>query len=134
MFTSDNGPWLVKNKDYADGHLPNDHGGSAGPLRSGKVSTWEGGVRVPTLLWGPGRVPAGTTCDAIASTLDVLPTFAALAGSAIPQDRVIDGEDIRHLMHGKFELATLDKAFYYYFRVHLQAVRQGPWKLHLVRD
>jgi len=134
LFTSDNGPWLIKNRDLADGHLPSDHGGSAGPLRSGKVSTFEGGVRVPTILWGPGRVPAGTTCDRIASTLDILPTFAALAGAEAPEDRVIDGEDIRHLFHGEFGKANPDKAFYYYLRVHLQAVRQGKWKLHLVRD
>ena len=134
LFTSDNGPWLIKNKDHADGHLPGDHGGSAGPLRSGKVSTFEGGVRVPTILWGPGRVPAGTTCDSIASTLDVLPTFAALAGAAAPSDRVIDGEDIRHLFHGDFEKADPQKAYFYYLRVHLQAVRQGQWKLHLPRD
>ena len=108
LFTTDNGPWLSKNKDHADGHLPNDHGGSAGPLRSGKVSTFEGGVRVPTILWGPGRVPAGATCDSIASTLDVLPTLAALAGAKRPSDRVIDGEDIRHLFHGQFEKANLD--------------------------
>ena len=134
LFTSDNGPWLIKNQKHADGHLPSDHGGSAGRLRSGKVSTWEGGVRVPTILWGPGRVPAGTTCDSIASTLDVLPTFAALAGAELPTDRVIDGEDIRHLFHGNFDEANPDKAFYYYLRVHLQAVRQGKWKLHLPRD
>ncbi|MCA9141646.1 MAG: sulfatase [Planctomycetaceae bacterium] len=134
LFTSDNGPWLIKNKDHADGHLPSDHGGSAGPLRSGKVSTFEGGVRVPTILWGPGRVPADTTCEAIASTLDVLPTFAALSGATVPSDRVIDGEDIRHLFHGEFDKATTDKAFFYYLRVHLQAVRQGKWKLHLPRD
>lgn len=134
LFTSDNGPWLIKNKDLADGHLPRDHGGSAGPLRSGKVSTFEGGVRVPTILWGPGRVPAGTTCDKIAGTLDILPTFAALAGAEAPKDRVIDGEDIRHLFHGQFEKANPDKAFFYYLRVHLQAVRQGKWKLHLPRD
>ena len=134
LFTSDNGPWLIKNKDYADGYLPGDHGGSAGPLRSGKASTWEGGVRVPTILYGPGRVPAGTVCDTIASTLDVLPTFAALAGAEAPTDRVIDGEDIRHLFHGQFDKATSSKAFFYYLRVHLQAVRQGKWKLHLVRD
>lgn len=134
LFTSDNGPWLIKNKDHADGNLPSDHGGSAGPLRSGKVSTFEGGIRVPTILWGPERVPAGTTCDKIASTLDILPTFAALAGADPPGDRVIDGEDIRHLFHGDFAHADPDKAFFYYLRVHLQAVRQGKWKLHLPRE
>ena len=134
IFTSDNGPWLIKNKAHADGHLPKDHGGSAGPLRSGKVSTFEGGVRVPCIVWAPGRVPAGKTCDAIASTLDVLPTLASLAGAETPKDRVIDGEDIRHLFHGQFDKANKDKAYFYYLRVHLQAVRQGKWKLHLPRD
>ena len=134
LFTSDNGPWLIKNRNHADGHFPDDHGGSAGPLRSGKVSTFEGGVRVPTILWGPGRVPAGTTCDSLASTLDVLPTLAALAGTKVPDDRVIDGEDIRHLFHGDFGKANPNKAYYYYLRVHLQAVRQGSWKLHLPRE
>ncbi|MBL6705135.1 MAG: sulfatase [Planctomycetaceae bacterium] len=134
LFTSDNGPWLIKNKDLSDGHLPDDHGGSAGPLRSGKVSTFEGGVRVPTILWGPGRVPANTTCNSIATTMDVLPTFAALASAEVPSDRVIDGEDIRHLFHGEFDEANPDKAYFYYLRVHLQAVRQGKWKLHLPRE
>lgn len=133
LFTSDNGPWLIKNKGLADGRLPDDHGGSAGPLRSGKVSTFEGGVRVPTILWGPGRVPAGVTCDSIATTMDLLPTLAALAGAKTPDDRVIDGEDIRHLFHGDFAKADPDKAYFYYLRVHLQAVRQGKWKLHLPR-
>ena len=134
LFTSDNGPWLIKNKDHADGHLKSDHGGSAGPLRSGKVSTFEGGVRVPTILWGPGRVPSGTTCDSVATTMDIMPTLAGLAGAEVPSDRVIDGEDIRHLFHGKFDKADPDKAYFYYLRVHLQAVRQGNWKLHLPRD
>ncbi|MDE0896847.1 MAG: sulfatase [Planctomycetota bacterium] len=133
LFTSDNGPWLIKNKDHADGNLPRDHGGSAGPLRSGKVSTFEGGVRVPTILWGPGRVPAGTTCDKLASTLDVMPTLAALAGAKTPDDRVIDGKNISHLFHGDFAKADPNKAYFYYLRVHLQAVRQGQWKLHLPR-
>ncbi|MFT5497810.1 MAG: arylsulfatase A-like enzyme, partial [Kiritimatiellia bacterium] len=133
LFTSDNGPWLIKNKDHADGHLPSDHGGSAAPLRSGKVSSFEGGLRVPAILVGP-NVPAGKTCDLIASTLDVFPTLAAMAGADIPQDRVIDGEDIRHLFHGQFDQANPQKAFYYYLRVHLQAVRQGKWKLHLARE
>jgi arylsulfatase len=134
LFTSDNGPWLIKNKGLKDGRLPQDKGGSAGVLRSGKVSTFEGGVRVPTILWGPGRVPAGTTCDNLASTLDVLPTLATLAGAEVPTDRVIDGEDISHLFHGEFDKADPEKAYFYYLRVHLQAVRQGKWKLHLPRD
>ncbi len=134
LFTADNGPWLIKNQDFADGHSADDHGGSAGILRSGKVSSFEGGLRVPTVLWGPERVPAGTNCDKLASTLDVLPTFAALAGAEVPTDRAIDGEDISHLFHGDFAAADPDKAFYYYLRVHLQAVRQGRWKLHLPRD
>lgn len=134
IFTSDNGPWLIKNKNHADGNLPSDHGGSAGPLRSGKVSTFEGGVRVPCIVWGPGRVPANSSCESIASTLDVLPTLAALSGAPLPEDRVIDGEDIHHLFHGDFAKANKDKAFYYYLRVHLQAVRQGKWKLHLPRS
>ncbi len=134
LFTSDNGPWLIKNKNHADGHIASDHGGSAGPLRSGKVSTFEGGVRVPTILWGPGRVPAGTTCDDLASTLDILPTLASLADAKTPNDRIIDGEDITHLFHGNFAQANPDKAYFYYLRVHLQAVRQGKWKLHLPRE
>ncbi len=133
LFTSDNGPWLIKNKNRADGHLPSDHGGSAGPLRSGKVSTWEGGVRVPTILWAPGQVPAGTECDKIAATIDLLPTFAKLAGTEAPTDRVIDGIDIRHLFTGDFKNADDDRVFHYYFINTLQAVRQGKWKLHLPR-
>ncbi len=134
LFTSDNGPWLIKNKNHADGRLRTDHGGSAGMLRGGKVSTFEGGVRVPTIMWGPDRVPAGTTCDKIASTLDILPTLTSLARAKMPSDRIIDGEDISHLLHGEFDKANSEKTFFYYLRVHLQAVRQGQWKLHLPRD
>jgi arylsulfatase len=133
LFTSDNGPWLIKNKGQRDGSLPGDHGGSAGPLRSGKVSTWEGGVRVPTIFWSPGRIPAGKTCQALATTMDILPTFAALAGARVPTDRIIDGENIAPLLDGRFEKANAEKAYFYYLRTHLQAVRQGKWKLHLPR-
>jgi arylsulfatase A-like enzyme len=124
---------LIKNKNKQDGKLPGDHGGSAGALRSGKVSTWEGGVRVPTILWAPGRVPAGTECDKIAATIDLLPTFAGLAGAEVPTDRVLDGVNITHLFAGKFGEADEDRMFAYYFINSLQAVRQGKWKLHLSR-
>lgn len=133
LFTSDNGPWLIKNKNHRDGRSPEDHGGSAGPLRSGKVSTWEGGVRVPTILWAPGRVPENTECDEIAATIDILPTFANLAGAELPTDRVIDGVDISPLFAGDFEQADPDRFFAYYFINSLQAVRQGKWKMHLPR-
>ncbi|MCA9160393.1 MAG: hypothetical protein KDA72_18810 [Planctomycetales bacterium] len=66
--------------------------------------------------------------------MDVMPTFAALAAAQVPTDRVVDGEDIRHLFHGEFDKANPDKAYFYYLRVHLQAVRQGKWKLHLPRE
>ncbi|MEW4491031.1 sulfatase-like hydrolase/transferase [Thalassoglobus sp. JC818] len=85
LFTSDKGPRLIKNKGHADGHVPGDHGGSAGPLRSGKVSTFEGGVRVPAILWAPGKVPAESVCDLVATTMDVMPTFAAIAVASIPK-------------------------------------------------
>ena len=133
LFTSDNGPWLIKNKNHRDGMSPQDHGGSAGPLRSGKVSTWEGGVRVPTILWAPGRVPANSECGKIAATIDLLPTFAKLAGATAPNDRVLDGVDISALFAGEFETANKDRSFAYYFINSLQAVRQGKWKLHLPR-
>lgn len=133
LFTSDNGPWLIKNKNHRDGRSPEDHGGSAGSLRSGKVSTWEGGVRVPTILWAPGRVPADSECDKIAATIDLLPTFAKLAGAEAPTDRVLDGVDISALFSGNFEAADKDRIFAYYFINSLQAVRQGKWKLHLPR-
>ncbi len=133
LFTSDNGPWLIKNKNHRDGKSKEDHGGSAGQLRSGKVSTWEGGVRVPTILWAPARVPSGLECDKIAATIDLLPTFAKLAGAEAPSDRVIDGIDISHLFAGDFEKADEDRFFAYFFLNSLQAVRQGAWKLHFPR-
>ncbi len=133
LFTSDNGPWLIKNQGKQDGSRDADHGGSAGLLRSGKVSTWEGGVRVPAIFWSPDKIPAGRTCKSMASTMDLLPTFASLAGAKAPTDRTIDGEDIGHLLEGKFDEANGERTYLYYLRTHLQAVRQGKWKLHLPR-
>lgn len=118
LFTSDNGPWLIKGTD----------GGSAGPLRGGKGSTWEGGVREPTLAWWPGRIQPGTVCDAVAGTIDVLPTFVALAGGTVPPEPVIDGRDIAPLLFGTSRTSPRE-AHYYFSNYNLQAVRQGPWKL-----
>ena len=118
MFSSDNGPWLVKGND----------GGTAGPLRGGKGSTWEGGVREPTIAWWPGKVAPGSVCDAIAGNIDFLPTFVKLAGGAVPADNKIDGKDIAPLLLGQTKESP-HEARYYYSGYKLQAVRAGPWKL-----
>jgi len=111
-----------------------DNGGAGGcvskPLRGGKGSTWEGGMREPTLAWWPGTIPAKSTCDEIATTMDLLPTFAALGGGKVPGDRVIDGKDIVPLLLGRANAKSPHKAFFYYWRNNLRAVRSGEWKLH----
>ncbi len=120
IFTSDNGPWL----SYGD------HAGSAGPLREGKGTEFEGGIREPTLMWWPGKIPAGKTCDELASTIDILPTVAALIGAKLP-DHKIDGKDIRPLMFGEPDAQSPHEAFYcYYGGGELQAVRDRRWKLY----
>jgi arylsulfatase A len=115
IFTSDNGGAL-------------SHGSSNEPLRGAKGSTFEGGVRVCTMAWWPGTVPAGTESGAICGMIDVLPTLAALAGVTPPSDRVIDGIDIREVLTGDGK----GRDSYFHFRgAELQAVRQGKWKLHV---
>ncbi|MBL7141390.1 MAG: sulfatase [Planctomycetes bacterium] len=110
-----------------------DNGGARGcvnkPLRGGKGTVWEGGMREPTLAWWPGRIPAGAVCDAVTTTMDVLPTFAALAGARPPADRIIDGHDIRPLLLGQPGAASPYQTFFYYGGQRLQAVRSGQWKL-----
>ena len=120
VFTSDNGPWLVKGADA----------GSALPLRGGKGSTWEGGVRVPTIAWWPGKIAPGSVCDAVAGTIDLLPTAVAIAGGTVPAQPVIDGRDISPLLFGKTKESQRE-AHYYFSGLKLGAVRQGPWKLAL---
>jgi len=121
IFTSDNGPWLEKKANS----------GSAGPLRGGKGATWEGGVRVPTIAWWPGKIAPNTSVDAVTGTIDLLPTAVSLAGGTLPSQPVIDGHDISSLLLGK--TTNSPRGVHYYFRgYHLQAVRQGPWKLAIV--
>jgi arylsulfatase A-like enzyme len=122
VFTSDNGPWLIQKQG----------GGSAGLLREGKGSTWEGGVREPFLAAWPGRIPAGTISGAFATTMDLLPTFAGLAGATLPKDREYDGVDILPQLEAKAE--GREALHYYYFGSDLRAVRKGPWKLHVATN
>lgn len=124
VFTSDNGPWIEE-------HL-GDYGGSAEPLKGFKMSTWEGGLRVPGIFRWPGSIAPGQVSDEIASTLDFLPTFAALAGARLPDDRRIDGLDIGPWLSGAAERSPR-RQFHYFAFTHLQAVREGRWKLVLPR-
>jgi len=118
VFTSDNGS-------------TGRNGGSNAPLRGCKGQTLEGGQRVPCVARWPGHIPAGQTCDEIASTIDMLPTIAGRSGGAVPDDRVIDGRDIWPLLSGQAGAKTPHDVFYYYQIDQLQAVRSGKWKLHL---
>jgi arylsulfatase A-like enzyme len=123
LFTSDNGPWLP----YGD------HAGSAGRLREGKATTWEGGVREPFIACWPGRIPAGHICREPAMTIDLLPTVAKLAGAPLPPFP-IDGLDIWPLLSGQAGAKTPHQALYFYWHRELQALRSGRWKLHFPHE
>jgi arylsulfatase A-like enzyme len=119
IYTSDNGPWL----SYKH------HGGSAGTLRDGKGTTFEGGMRVPCIVWGPSRIPAGVVCDELVTTLDLLPTITALTGVELPADRTIDGLDASALLTGA-ESVSPRREFLYYSRGGLiEGIRVDQWKL-----
>ena len=127
IWTSDNGaPTSGKPDDLSRG--------SNGPLFGRGYTTAEGAFRVPTIAWWPGTVPAGRVCDELATSMDLLPTFALLAGTKPPQDRIIDGKDVRPLLVGRPGAQSPHAAFYYYFGNELHAVRSGPWKLFVPRD
>lgn len=101
------------------------------PMGGWGYTTAEGGHRVPCIARWPGKIEAGSTCEELTSTIDILPTFARLAGVKEPGDRVIDGKDIWPLLAGEPGAKTPHEAFYYYYLDQLQCVRSGEWKLHL---
>lgn len=118
IFTSDNGPAR----------------GIATPLRGRKGTTFEGGVRVPTIAHWPGRIPPGSSSDAITSTMDLLPTLAHLAHAPTPTDRILDGHNIWPILSGAPHATTPYEAFFHYRKGVLESVRSGPWKLHLTAE
>lgn len=118
VFSSDNGPWLTFQT----------HGGSAGPLRAGKGTTFEGGQRVPTIFWWPGTVQPGVVTE-LGSTLDMLATLAALTGTQLPTDRRLDSYDLSPVLRGTGPSPR--REMFYWTRAELHAVRSGPWKLHV---
>ncbi len=122
VFTSDNGPWLPFRT----------HGGSAGLLREGKGSTFEGGMREPTIFWWPGKVAPKVERE-LGTTMDLLPTFCSVAGVSLPEDRVLDGHDLSPLLFGQAEKSAR-KAVYYWRSGKLYAIRVGPWKAHFITE
>jgi len=114
IFTSDNGG-------------PINQGADNTPLRGSKGSTLEGGIRVCTLAWWPGKVAAGTETKAITAHMDLLPTFGELAHCKSVGELKLDGKDISPVLLGKSG-ATGHDVFHYYSGFNLQAVRSGPWK------
>lgn len=120
VFTSDNGPWLTMGQ----------HGGSAGLLRNGKGTTYEGGMRVPAIFWWPGSIQPSVVTE-MGTTMDLLPTFCALSDVEIPTDRLIDGFDLSDYLTG--DAVTTEREVVYYWRSSkLYAVRYGPWKAHFI--
>jgi arylsulfatase A-like enzyme len=119
VFTSDNGPWLPFKT----------HGGSAGPLREGKGTTWEGGVRTPAIFWWPGTVRPSVVTD-IGSAMDLFATAVRLAGGELPGDRVIDGVDLRARLTGSGPSPR--QTLFYYWDSELRAVRKGAYKAHFI--
>ncbi|MCK9506944.1 MAG: sulfatase [Pigmentiphaga sp.] len=118
IFTSDNGPWL----NYGN------HAGSSGGLREGKGTTFEGGQRVPCLIYWKGVTPNGAVCNKMIAGMDFLPTFASLAKAALPKNK-IDGVDISELIKGNFDTTPRKTLYYYYKKNSLEAVSNGSWKL-----
>ena len=118
IYTTDNGPWLQFRH----------HGGSAGPLREGKGTTFEGGQRVPCVMRGPG-IPAGTVCDELTGTIDILPTIAALTGKPLPAGKKIDGMDVSVLWKGTAKKSPRKEFLHYTSRGDLEGIRSGNWKL-----
>ncbi len=121
VFTSDNGPWLVFDQ----------HGGSAGLLREGKGTTWEGGMREPTIFWWPGRIKPGVVAE-MGSTMDLFTTACKLAGADLPTDRIIDGVDLSPSLFNEEE--SLRQTMFFYRGRELYAVRKGMYKAHFITE
>lgn len=120
IFTSDNGPWL----NFGN------HAGNTGGLREGKGVSYEGGMKVPFIIRWPAQIKAGTICNKMASTIDLLPTFAAITNGKLPEHK-IDGLNILSLFKGDEKAEPRQEFYYYYGSNQLEGVRQGNWKLVL---
>ena len=119
LYTSDNGPWLIFG----------DHSGSAAPLREGKGTSWEGGIRVPAIMHWPGKIPSGKECKTPLMTIDILPTLAYLTGAPLPEKK-IDGLNVWPVISGEPGATNPHDAYFIYYQVNqLQAMISGDWKI-----
>ncbi len=135
IFTFDNGPWIVqdvqgRNPDAITSRLQS---GRADPLRGFKMTTWEGGPRVPCVMWWPSVIPGGRASDELVTAMDIYTTFADLAGARIPDNRIIDGLQMMPLLSGTTAVSPRE-CYYFYQFTHLHGVRSGSWKLLLPRS
>ncbi|MCR9202154.1 MAG: sulfatase-like hydrolase/transferase [Planctomycetaceae bacterium] len=134
IFTSDNGPWVETTRGMVPGgktFIPRDHSGNVEPLRGWKMSAWEGGCRVPFIARWPGRIPGGWESDEILTTMDLLPTFASIAGAVLPETP-LDGKDATDFLIQKSN-SPRDE-YLYYSGCLLTGVRSAQWKLVLPRE
>ena len=117
IFSSDNGPWLSFK----------EHGGSAGPLRGGKFTNFEGGVRVPSIMAWPGNIPTGTVSNQISSTMDLFPTIAEITGAELSANHKLNGQSL--LRHLRNPSSTINRDVHFYsLRGKVAGVRKGDWK------
>ncbi|KRP28374.1 MAG: arylsulfatase [Cryomorphaceae bacterium BACL22 MAG-120619-bin32] len=121
IFTSDNGPWLMMK----------NHGGSAGLLKDGKGTTWEGGMRVPAIFYMPGTIKAKTVHN-MGATLDILPTVAAMTNTKLPKKLILDGYDLTEILKGGSE--NIRDHFFYYRKKEIYAVRKDSYKAHFITE
>jgi arylsulfatase len=136
IYFSDNGPWIETtrgNQPGGDPFIPPEHSGEADPLRGYKMLSWDGGHRVPCIAWAPGFIAAGGVTDELVSSMDLYPTFVHLSGAEPDTAIRRDGKDITGLLENPVAYRDPERIYYYYIYTHLQAVRQGPWKLVLPR-
>lgn len=124
IFTSDNGATVTSDQKY----------GSNAPLRGGKASTWDGGHKVPTIFYWPGKISPGKHSNHFSTNMDLLPTISYLSGTQLPGSLKVDGNNLWPLIEGTANITEENDTFFYYNGLNLQAVKKGKWKLHLPRE
>lgn len=135
IYSSDNGPWIETTramKPNGKSFIPSDNSGTAAPLRGWKMTTWEGGCRVPFIARWPGKLKGNRVSDKILSTMDILPTLAILGGAELPKDRILDGFDASSFLLGKTDVSPRQD-YLYYDACLLTGIRVNNWKLVLPR-